>query len=98
MTSQLKVHLTDQDFQEIFALFSSPSDDELHWVYDPASTHYFEKEGLGEEYYLTQEKREFAGDAWRAVTYFLHRRGYTLLKDDKQYSLGLSSGYSTVAD
>ena len=37
-----------------------------------------------------QEKREFALDAWRAVIYFLHSKGYSLYKDGQQVSLHFS--------
>jgi hypothetical protein len=83
----------DGDLQEIFALFSSPSDDELRQVYDHANPHFYKLEDLQQEYNLTQEKREFAEDAWRAVMFFLHQRGFTLTKGGTEYDLGASSGY-----
>jgi hypothetical protein len=38
-------------------------------------------------YELREEKREFALDAWRAVTFFLHSKGYALTKDGKIFEL-----------
>ena len=87
--------LNDGDLREIFALFSSPSDDELHQVYDQTNSHFYEREDLGEEYSLTQEKREFADDVWRAATYFLFKRGFTLTKGEIEYDLCASSGYAS---
>jgi hypothetical protein len=31
---------------------------------------------------LTEERQEFARDAWRAVMYFLQRHGYSVTKGD----------------
>jgi hypothetical protein len=70
---------SEEDLKEIFALFTSPADEEISQIYDETSAVHFSKENLGDEYSLTQEKREFAIDAWRAVNYFLHRRGYSLI-------------------
>jgi hypothetical protein len=85
---------SEEDMREIFALFSSPTDEERQSIYEPSNPHYFSLEDLGEEYNLTQERREFADDAWRAVTYFLYRRGFTLTKNEIEYDLLSSSGYS----
>jgi hypothetical protein len=94
MKSKIAIELTEQDFLEIFALFTSPVNEEREQVYDEASRFYYRKQNLAEEYSVTQEKKEFAVDAWRAITYFLHRHGYGLKKDGLEYDLGLSSGYS----
>ena len=95
MNLRPKLMPSDEDLREIFALFSSPTDEERRNVYEPSNPHYFALEDLAKEYDLTQERREFADDAWRAVTYFLHRRGFTLSKNDIEYDLLASSGYSS---
>jgi hypothetical protein len=73
MPGKPKVALSEEDFQELFALFSSPTDDELRQVLNPVHANFYKLENLKAEYTLTQERREFAEDAWRAVTDFLHR-------------------------
>jgi hypothetical protein len=73
---------SEEDLRELFALFTSPADEEISQIYDEASKFHFKKENLSEEYSLTQEKREFAIDAWRAVNYFLQRHGYSFARDD----------------
>jgi DNA repair photolyase len=72
---------SEEDLQEIYALFTSPADEEVSQIYDETSEFHFRKENLAEEYSLTQEKREFAVDAWRAVNYFLQRHGCSLVRD-----------------
>ncbi len=94
MKSQPRITLTDEDFQEIFALFSSPADEERTQVYDQTSDFYFGKHNLADEYSLNEEKKEFAVDAWRATIYYLYRHGYEIRKDGEKYDLGKSSGYS----
>lgn len=94
MTGQHRVTLSDDDLRELFALFSSPTDDELRQVFDRSHTNFYKREDLGAEYSLTQEKREFADDAWRAVTYFLHQRGFKLYKGGLELDLAASSGYT----
>lgn len=94
MTTQKSIVLSDEDFREIFALFTSPTDEERNQAYKQESRHYFRKENLTEQYSVAQEKREFAVDAWRAVAYFLHRHGYSLTKDGAAYDLRQSSQYS----
>jgi len=84
---------TDQQLQEIFAVFSSPTGYERDQVYDQSSPHFYGREDLLQEYSLTQEKREFAEDAWRAVIYTLSRHGFVLRKDDIEFDLAASSGY-----
>lgn len=85
-----KITLSESDLKEIFALFTSATTHEKHQVYDPTSDHYFLKTNLSEEYSLTEEKREYALDAWRAVLYFLHSRGYKLTKIDEEIDLSFS--------
>jgi hypothetical protein len=94
VTARAELNPSDEELQEIFALFSSPTDDERRRIYEPSNHLYFKLEDLEQEYDLTQEKREFAYDAWRAVMYFLHRRGFTLSKNGIEYNLFSSSGYS----
>jgi hypothetical protein len=90
----IDVVLSDDDLKEIFALFSSPTDEERAAVYEPASGSYYREELLGQEYSLTEEKKEFAVDAWRAVSYFLYRHGYSVRKGDIEVDLPRSSGYA----
>jgi hypothetical protein len=85
--TDLKVEFSESDFQEVFALFPSPSAYELGQVYDPRSEHYFERADLSEDYNLSYEKREFAIDALRASLAFLHRHGYPIEKDGEVISL-----------
>jgi hypothetical protein len=94
MTRKSKIVLTDDELREIFALFSSPTDYERQQAYDKTEAHYYEREDLSREYSLTQERREFAEDAFRAILYFLHRRGFKLLKNGEEFDLAASSGYS----
>ena len=86
-TSRYDFLLTEDDLREMFSLFCSPTKFEREQVYDTHSEHYFAKVRLSEEYSLTQEKREFALDAWRAVISFLNSRGYCLLQEGEQLSL-----------
>ena len=81
------IEFSESDLKEIFALFSSPAEYELHETYDLNSENYFECVALDEEYELAQEKREFALDALRAVFHFLHRHGCRIEKDGKTRSL-----------
>ena len=80
-----QIPLSDADLREILALFSSPSKYEHAQTYQPGSGHFYEDEDLSSEYTLTQEKGEFAIDAWRAVISFLHRRKYSLWREGVQY-------------
>jgi hypothetical protein len=82
-----KMTPSEEDLQEIFALFTSPADEEVSQIYDETSRFHFRKENLAEEYSLTQEKREFAIDAWRAVNYFLQRHGYAFVRDSARREL-----------
>ena len=82
--------LSEEDLKEIFGLFTSVSEYERNQIYDQRSGHYFPNADLSEEYSLTEEKREYALDAWRAVTFFLHSKGYSLFKDGREISLASS--------
>jgi hypothetical protein len=97
MTQKLTINLTDDELREIFALFSSPTDYERQQAYDETNAHFYEREDLSREYTLTQERREFAEDAWRAVMFFLHRRDFRLTKNGEEYDPAASSGYSAEA-
>jgi hypothetical protein len=94
MASKARVTLTDEDLRELFAFFSSPTDEELHRVLNPSHANFYKQENLGAEYTLTQERREFAVDAWRAVTYFLHRNGFSLHREGTEFDLLAASEYS----
>lgn len=85
-----RIILSDDDLKELFSLFSSPSKHEEKEVYTENNAHYFRKVDLREEYELCMPKREFAVDAWRAVLFFLHARGYDLIKDGKTIDLSFS--------
>jgi hypothetical protein len=69
--SDNQIGFSEADLKEVFALLSSPSEYELRQTYDPNSEHHFERIVLLEEYDTSQEKREFAVDALRAVFIFL---------------------------
>ena len=73
-----EVEFSEDDFREVFALFSSVSADELGQVDDPSSEHYFRRLDLSEEYHLSFEKREFAIDALRAVRNQLSSQASTM--------------------
>ncbi len=87
MSSIETITLSEDDLKEIFALFTSPADEEVSQIYDETSKFHFKKENLTDEYSLAQEKREFAIDAWRAVNYFMRRHGYTFVSGDTRYRL-----------
>ena len=80
--------LSAEELKELFALFTSCSNYEIFQIYNSDNEHYFLNEDLNEDYELVQSKAEYANDAWRAVIYFLHKRGYTLTKDGDQIQLG----------
>ena len=88
--SQNQIALTDDDLKEIFSLFTSTTRYEREQIYDKNSGHYFLDVELNEEHSLTEEKREYALDAWRAVTYFLHSRGYALRHEGHTIDLAFS--------
>lgn len=73
--------LTEEDLKEIFSLFCSPTLYEKQQIYDSNSLHYYPNIDLSEEYSLCQDKKEFVYDAWRAILYFLHSRGFKLSKN-----------------
>jgi hypothetical protein len=77
------LELKEDDFKEIFALFSSVSVYERNQIYDSKDSLYYLDQNLDEEYHLTEGRRDFALDALRAVLYYLHRRGLKLTKGNK---------------
>ena len=85
-----KLTLSEEDLKELFSLFTSSTVYEREQMYDPQSGHYLFEVELSEEYSLNEEKREYALDAWRAVMYFLYRKGYSLCKDNKIIDLSFS--------
>ncbi len=86
------IELSDSDLKEIFALFSSCTKEEIAAIYASADELFFENENLDETYELTQEKAEFARDAWRSITLFLDRHGYVLSRRGEFVDLKSSSG------
>ena len=82
--------LSEDDLREIYSLFTSSTQHERRQVYDEHSDHHFLSVRLDDEYSLTEEKREFALDAWRAVIHFLHLKGYSLCKEGETRSLAFS--------
>ncbi len=82
--------LSEEDLKEIFSLFTSSTKYERDQVYDKHSGHHFLEVELFDEHTLTEEKREYALDAWRAVIYFLHSKGYSLWRDGKKTDLSFS--------
>jgi hypothetical protein len=85
--SSKPIVLTEDNLKEIFSLFTSSTVYERDQVYDKNSGHYFLEVNPLDEYTLTEEKREYALDAWRAVIYFLHSRGYLVAKDGERWDL-----------
>jgi hypothetical protein len=81
------MELTEEDLKEIFSLFTSPSKYEKAQIYDEKDAHYYKEQNLDDSYDLSQEKREYAYDAWRAVVYFMHIHGYRLQKGNKVVEL-----------
>jgi hypothetical protein len=77
---EVEMEPSDDDLREIFALFTSCTKQERGQVYDVRNEHYFLNVDLSEEYELTEPKKEYALDAWRAVLFFLSRRGFSLSK------------------
>jgi len=76
-----EINLSDDDLRELFALFKSPSEEEVRRIYSPEDRLFFRNEDIAKEYSLMQERGDYAMDAWRAVIYFLHRHGYSVTKD-----------------
>ncbi len=88
--SSEQIILNEEDLKEIFSLFSSSTRYEKEQAFDESSDNYFLKIELFDEYSLTEEKREFALDAWRAVVHFLYLRGYSICRDEKRNDLSFS--------
>ena len=86
-TSDEAIALSEDDLKEIFSLFTSSTKYERDQVYDQHSAHHFLEVKPFEEYTLTEEKREYALDAWRSVIYFLHSKNYSLWRDGKRSDL-----------
>jgi hypothetical protein len=82
-----RIALSDEDLKELFSLFSSPTKHEKEQIYTENNIHYFRNLDLLEEYQLCMPKQEFAVDAWRAVLFFLHSKGYNLIKNGKVLDL-----------
>jgi hypothetical protein len=85
-----RIILNDEDLKELFSLFSSPSKYEKEQIYTENNRHYFRNLELLEEGQLFLPNREVAIDAWRAVLFFLHSKGYDLIKDGKVLDLSFS--------
>jgi len=85
------INLSDNDLREIFSLFTSVTTYERELIYDSQSEHNFLRIDLYEEYSLTQEAREYALDAWRAVVFFLHSKGYKLYREGQVIDLSFSN-------
>ena len=82
--------LNEDDLREIFALFCSTTRYERNQIYDKDSGHHFASENLDDVYDLSQEKREYALDAWRAVMYLLYRRGFKLRRNNEEIQLNFA--------
>jgi hypothetical protein len=82
-----KMKLTEKEYKELFELFSSPTKYERKQIYDKDNEHFYEKIDINKEYELTESKKDYAIDIWRAVIYFLHNKGYKLEKDNKIINL-----------
>lgn len=82
-----RIYIEDADIQEIFGLFTSATKYERDQIYDPSSPHYYKRLNILEECSISEEKKEFALDAWRSVLGLLSRNGFTLLKDGKEIAL-----------
>ncbi len=91
--SNKPITLSEDDLKEIFSLFTSSTRYERDQVYDRHSGHHFSDVKPLEEYTLTEEKREYALDAWRAVIYFLHSKGYSLCQDNERRDLSFIDDY-----
>ena len=89
--SESGIVLSEDDLKEIFALFTSATKFGKLQVYDEQGDHYFRKVQLSEEYSLTEETREFALDAWRAVISFLNTNGFSLNKEGRIVRLSFSN-------
>jgi hypothetical protein len=87
----MKIDPSEDNLQELFALFSSPTREEIAEIYRPESTQFYKDENLEDEYELTQTKREFALDAWTAVMQFLNKHDYFVSKNGMKVDLTKSS-------
>jgi hypothetical protein len=75
--------LSESDLKEFFALFTSVTKCEKRQFYDPTNDDHFLNTNLAEEYSLTEEKREYALDAWQAGLYpFTRLSARTKFKPD----------------
>ena len=92
-TSNEAIALSEDDLKEIFSLFTSSTKYERDQVYDKNSGQHFSEIKPLDEYTLTEEKREYALDAWRAVVYFLHSKGYSLCQDGERRDLSFIDDY-----
>ena len=54
------IRLSDDNLREIFALFSSPTEEEIEQIYSEKDRLFFRNEDTAEEYTLVQENGEFA--------------------------------------
>jgi len=91
--SSKPITLSEDDLKEIFSLFTSVTKFERDQIYDRDSDHHFLRIQSLDEYALTEEKREYALDAWRAILYFLHSRGYSLCRNDWRGDLSFIEEY-----
>jgi hypothetical protein len=87
-----QIALDEDDWKELFALYTSCTEEERRQIYQEGSPHYYQKTDLGAEYTYSAEKREFAVDAWRAVLFFLHRRGFVLANCEESIPLDAVCG------
>lgn len=74
------MELQENDYKELFELFSSLTKYELEKIYDKKSDKYFKNTDLNDEYELAESKIAFSQDCWRAVIYFLYKRGFRLIR------------------
>ena len=87
MSTAKSIDLTEDDLKEIFSLFTSVTRYERDQIYDQSSGHYYLDIDPLKEYTVSQDQREFALDAWRAVLYFLRSKGWSLCKDGERSDL-----------
>ena len=67
-----KIKFTDEEFKEIFSLYTCSTHYEIHQTYDENSQQYFKKINLSDEYELTQEK-DFSDDTAKKIDEEVHR-------------------------
>jgi len=87
------LEISEEDFKEIFALYTSSTKYERDQTYDVNCIHFFRNEDLNAEYSPSLDKREFAVDAWRAVLYFLYKHGFSAYKDGVVYDLSFTDAF-----